>query len=196
MAQSKHPFLDNSNQGPEESDLYTCVHCGFCLQACPTYLETGLETESPRGRIALMKAVHEERIPITPNVIRHWDMCIQCRACEIACPSGVPYGRLIEATMVQVQPYRNQKIVNRFIYNLSLKKILINQGMLTVLFSCLKFYQKSGIQKIVRWLRILKMLPGSVSELEASLPQIPNKFFNASDGVQKAQLNTRAKVSL
>ena len=196
MAQSKHPFLDNSHQGPEESDLYTCVHCGFCLQACPTYLETGLETESPRGRIALMKAVHEERIPITPNVIRHWDMCIQCRACEIACPSGVPYGRLIEATMVQVQPYRNQKIVNRFIYNLSLKKILINQGMLTVLFSFLKFYQKAGIQKIVRWLRILKMLPGSVSELEASLPQIPNKFFNASDGVQKAQLNTRAKVSL
>ena len=196
MAQSKHPFLDNSNQGPEESDLYTCVHCGFCLQACPTYLETGLETESPRGRIALMKAVHEERIPITPNVIRHWDMCIQCRACEIACPSGVPYGRLIEATMVQVQPHRNQKIVNRFIYNLSLKKILINQGILTVLFSCLKFYQKSGIQKIVRWLRILKMLPGNVSELEASLPQIPNKFFNASDGVQKAQLNTRAKVSL
>lgn len=196
MAHLNSPLVDNQNQGPEESDLYSCVHCGFCLQACPTYLETGLETESPRGRIALMKAVHEERISITPNVIRHWDMCIQCRACEIACPSGVPYGRLIEATMVQVQPHRNQKILKRIIYNLSLKKILINQRMLTVLFSFLKFYQKSGIQKVLRWLRILKMLPGNISELEASLPQIPNKFFTANHEVQKAQTEKRAKVSL
>ena len=196
MAHLNSPLVDNQNQGPEESDLYSCVHCGFCLQACPTYLETGLETESPRGRIALMQAVHEERISITPNVISHWDMCIQCRACEIACPSGVPYGRLIAATMVQVQPHRNPKILKRILYNLSLKKILIKQRMLTVLFSFLKFYQKSGIQKVLRWLRILKMLPGNISELEASLPQIPNKFFTANHEVQKAQTEKRAKVSL
>ena len=82
---------------PDESELYKCVHCGFCLQACPTYVETGLEAESPRGRIALMKAVNEGRIEMTESVVSHWDLCIQCRACEIACPSGVPYGRLIEA---------------------------------------------------------------------------------------------------
>ena len=88
---------------PDEDELYRCVHCGFCLQACPTYIDTGLETESPRGRIALMKAVNEGRIGITPGVVRHWDMCIQCRACEVACPSGVNYGRLIESTMSQVE---------------------------------------------------------------------------------------------
>mgnify|MGYP001389929319 CR=1 FL=1 len=87
---------------PQEEDLYKCVHCGFCLQVCPTYVETGLETESPRGRIALMKAVNEGRIGITENVSRHWDLCIQCRACEAVCPSGVPYGKLIESSMAQV----------------------------------------------------------------------------------------------
>ena len=72
----------------DEDELYKCVHCGFCLQSCPTYLETGLETESPRGRIALMKAVNESRIEIDHSVIGHWDLCIQCRACEVACPQG------------------------------------------------------------------------------------------------------------
>lgn len=98
--------LFSGADAPDESELYKCVHCGFCLQACPTYVETGLEAESPRGRIALMKAVNEGRIGMTDSVIAHWDLCIQCRACEVACPSGVPYGSLIEATMQQVENHR------------------------------------------------------------------------------------------
>ena len=127
---------------PEESDLYKCVHCGFCLQACPTYIETGLEAESPRGRIALMKAVNEDRIGITDTVVRHWDLCIQCRACEVACPSGVPYGSLIESTMSQIYGKRSAGLMSRFISWISLKEILPNQRRLTLLVSFLRFYQR------------------------------------------------------
>src|SRR5579872_263767 len=73
-----------------------CVHCGLCTSACPTYLETGNENDSPRGRIYLMRAVTDGRIELTETVKRHLDLCLDCRSCETACPSGVQYGRLIE----------------------------------------------------------------------------------------------------
>src|SRR5207247_4804317 len=79
-----------------EADLSKCVRCGLCLQHCPTYVETGLETESPRGRLYLIKAMAEGLIEPTVNVTGHMDMCLQCRNCEAVCPSGVPYGRIME----------------------------------------------------------------------------------------------------
>src|ERR1043166_2234133 len=94
--------------GPAEEDLARCVHCGFCLQACPTYLMTGLETESPRGRIQIARAVAEGAIAPSPNVVAHFDLCLQCRACETACPSGVPYGRIMEDTRALVQTNPNR----------------------------------------------------------------------------------------
>ena len=87
---------------PAEADMYRCVHCGLCLSACPTYVVLGLETESPRGRIALMKAVNEDRMPINDRVVSHWEMCLQCRACEAVCPSGVPFGRMMESTRAEM----------------------------------------------------------------------------------------------
>ena len=92
--------------------MYKCVHCGFCLNACPTYLETGLEAESPRGRIALMKGVNEGRLDIGLQVISHWELCVQCRACEVACPSNVPFGRMMEGARVEL--------------NLTVKRLMTN----------------------------------------------------------------------
>ncbi|WP_437204908.1 (Fe-S)-binding protein [Planctomicrobium sp. SH664] len=80
-----------------------CVHCGLCTSACPTYLETGDENNSPRGRIYLMRAVTEGRIELTPSVSRHLDLCLDCRSCETACPSGVQYGRLIEPFRIDMR---------------------------------------------------------------------------------------------
>jgi glycolate dehydrogenase iron-sulfur subunit len=81
----------------EMEKLLTCVHCGLCQSACPTYLELGTEADSPRGRIHLMRGLEEGRLAPSPEVVRHLDLCLGCRACETACPSGVPYGALIEA---------------------------------------------------------------------------------------------------
>ena len=181
---------------PQESELYKCVHCGFCLQACPTYVETGLEAESPRGRIALMKAVNEGRIGITDSVMRHWDLCIQCRACEVACPSGVPYGNLIEATMQQVADRRSPGYVNGKIATLALNKLLPNQTLLSMVIGGMRMYQRFGVQKVMRKCGLLKLLPGNMGELEDSMPTLPNEVFKASGQVYRARGEVKAKVAL
>ena len=168
---------------PAEEDLYKCVHCGFCLQACPTYIQTGLETESPRGRIAMMKAVNEGRFGITPTVIGHWDLCIQCRACEVACPSGVPYGRLIEAAMAQVERRRDLGLMARAVSKLLLRGVLPHQGRLRLLVSGLRLYQRSGAQALVRKTRLLRVLSQSLAELEGSAPRLSGPYFKADGRV-------------
>ncbi len=86
--------------GLDEEDLVACVACGLCLPHCPTFVVTGQETESPRGRIALMRAVQDEDAPLTGDVVRSMETCVQCRGCETACPSAVPFGHLMEGTRV------------------------------------------------------------------------------------------------
>ena len=191
-----HPYCFPARTRPTSPNLYKCVHCGFCLQVCPTYIETGLETESPRGRLALMKAVNEGRIGITDTVIRHWDLCIQCRACEVACPSGVPYGNLIEATMAQVANRRKQNFVQKSAADLSLKHVVPHQGRLEALMSLTKLYQKSGLQSLVRKSGVLGAIAPSMAALESSMPDVSDSYFKAKGQTILAMGERRVRVAI
>ncbi len=196
MAYTEPKARFNLFSGPDEAALYKCVHCGFCHQVCPTYVETGLETESPRGRIALMKAVNEGRIEINSTVIRHWDLCIQCRACEAACPSGVPYGSLIEATMAQVERKRKTGLIPKVVTGITLNHLLTRQERLSLLVSGMRLYQKSGLPKFLDKTGLLKHVSPQLAELQSSLPSIPATSFKARGQIVPARGDRKARVAL
>jgi Fe-S oxidoreductase len=147
----------------------------------------GLETESPRGRIALMKAVNEGRLGITNRVVSHWEMCLQCRACEAACPSGVPYGRIMEKTRAQVVAHGKQSGQLKKVSRLFLRAVLPHPARLLWGARLLQFYQRSGLQKLVRGCRGLGLLPGHIEDLEAQLPVLEGPFFGPTARIYRAQ---------
>lgn len=156
---------------PVESDLYRCVHCGLCLPVCPTYEETKLETASPRGRLALMKAVNEGRVGLTPRVQEHLELCVQCRACEAACPSGVPFGRIMEATRAQNEERKQPSLRAHLARTLAFRIILPHPALIRVAATGLKLYQRLGIQWLLRRTRILALVP-ALRRMDEQLPSM------------------------
>jgi glycolate oxidase iron-sulfur subunit len=160
------------DHNPPAAELYKkCVHCGFCLPTCPTYALWGEEMDSPRGRIHLMKLAAEGNANLTDSFVQHFDRCLGCMACMTACPSGVRYDRLIEATRAQLQrQYRRspgeilhrQWIFNLFPYPARLRAALLPAWA----------YQASGLRALVRGTGLLKLLPGKLRATEALLPSI------------------------
>src|SRR3990170_1842150 len=161
---------------PRAEDLSRCVHCGFCLNFCPTYRALGLETESPRGRIHLIRALSDGRIEPTGHVLQHLDLCLQCRACETACPSGVPFGRIMEGARAQVVSKGRAPLAWR-LRLFVLRRLLPHPRRLRLLAWLLRLYQRSGLQAALRATRLLRLL--RLDEAEALLPRLAPRPFKA-----------------
>jgi glycolate oxidase iron-sulfur subunit len=149
-------------------DLARCVHCGLCLNACPTYMVTGLEAESPRGRIYLARAIEEERIELTSAVQSHWDLCLQCRACEAVCPSGVQYGRIMEHARAQVAANPPSGRLGRRIRRLVLRGVIARPRVLAAAVAPARWYAGSAFRGALR--PLAKRL-GRFGAMEAQLPR-------------------------
>ncbi len=163
------------SEGPAQEDLDKCVHCGLCLNACPTYRDLGVEMDSPRGRVYQMNAV-AAGAPITAAYIQHMELCLACRGCETACPSGVPYGRMIEAARNQIEVARGRR--SSFLHRLKRLafRAIQSRTALQIAGAALYVYQASGLQWLVRATGILKPL-GKLANLEALTPPAEVPFF-------------------
>jgi glycolate oxidase iron-sulfur subunit len=173
-------IIPEEHHGPAQEDLDKCVHCGLCLNACPTYRELGLEMDSPRGRIYQMNQV-AGGAPISPAYVEHLDLCLACRGCETACPSGVPYGRLIEAARAQIRQQERPSRLARVVKKIIFEKLLPSRSALQMAGAVLFAYQTSGLQRLVRATGILKML-GRLANIEALSPSAEVPFFYSKIG--------------
>jgi glycolate oxidase iron-sulfur subunit len=156
------------------------VHCGLCLNACPTYRELGLEMDSPRGRVYQMVQV-ANGAPITPSYTEHIDLCLACRGCESACPSGVPYGRMVEDARAQIEAQRPRGWLaagaRRFVFD----HLLQSRALMTTAGAALYLYQASGLKALVRGMASMGML-GRLGDLAQLAPSVEAPFFFSQVG--------------
>lgn len=147
-----------------------CMHCGLCLSVCPTYALTGLERSSPRGRIRLMKSVMDGTIPVSGTFEYEMNFCLDCQACQTACPAGVQYGEMVESARAFIQ--RNKKGFN--LKRFMLRKFFSGKSGLRFASALLRVYQKSGFEKAV--LAIVKIFPVGILKRAKLLPRLSGKF--------------------
>jgi glycolate oxidase iron-sulfur subunit len=164
----------------KDDDLATCVHCGLCLDACPTFRVTGLETESPRGRIQLMTEWKRGTLPFTEEQARHIDLCLGCRTCEAVCPSGVPYGRIIEAGRAEVERIRRPS-PKRWLARTALRELVAHPRRLRTFGSMTRAAQAVGMTAISRSGR--------------QLPKLTTPFRPPQDSVAPAIGERRHRVA-
>jgi len=174
-ASSPLTVLADKAEGPRRDDLDKCVHCGLCLNACPTYRELGVEMDSPRGRIYQMAQV-ADGAPITDAYIEHISLCLACRGCETACPSGVPYGRLIESARAQLESRQKRSFLSRLFRRFIFDRFIPSRNMLQIAGAALYLYQASGMQRLFRTLGVLNVF-GNLGNLEALTPNAEVPFF-------------------
>ncbi|HMD44360.1 MAG TPA: (Fe-S)-binding protein [Candidatus Acidoferrum sp.] len=160
---------------PVYEDFARCVHCGLCLNDCPTYRLWHLEGDSPRGRIRQMVLVEQGKLQVSDTFVDHIDKCLACRACETACPSGVEYGKLVEHARVRIESEYQRPFFTRLARNFVFKKLLPFPGRIQLAANILRFYQRSGLQFLARGSGILNLL--GLAGRERLLPQIDEQDF-------------------
>jgi glycolate oxidase iron-sulfur subunit len=173
----------------EEEKLLACIHCGLCLEACPTYVITGDENDGPRGRLYLMRAVGEGRLASESRAFeRHIDRCLGCRACEQVCPAGVEYGQLLEAARGELFQSDNKQGFSYAVLSLVLKHVWLHPLRLRFAFATARLFRNSGLPRLLRKSGIVKLLPRQVqfglALLESSGPKLKT---GAGDSVGKPQ---------
>ena len=164
------PAFD-AHHPPDPALVADCVHCGFCLPACPTYVLWGRETDSPRGRIAMIKGGLENETDLTDRIARHFDTCLGCMACVTACPSGVQYDKLLAAARPQIERRLDRPVTDRLFRRL-IFSLFPYPNRLRVASLALWAYQKLGVQRLARLTRLLNLLPPRLRAMEALMPPI------------------------
>jgi glycolate oxidase iron-sulfur subunit len=171
---------DTIRAGPKQFDLDRCVHCGLCLNACPTYRELGLEMDSPRGRVYQMVQV-SNGAPITPSYEEHIGLCLACRGCESACPSGVPYGRMVEDARCQIESQAKRGLAAAWLRGFVFHKLLVSPRALTAAGAMLYVYERIGLKGLMRVLGFCR-LGGRLGEIAQLAPSADPPFFFSQVG--------------
>jgi glycolate oxidase iron-sulfur subunit len=152
----------------------SCVHCGLCLPACPTYLQTGHEAEGPRGRIQLMRGLSDGQIDPTKKVREHLDSCLNCRACETACPSGVVYHEIIEETRDRMARHDRENPPAfesyRGVLRWFVRNVVTHPTRLKISIAPIRLLQKSGVYPLLEKFRVMELLPAPLRKMEQMLP--------------------------
>lgn len=150
--------------------LTNCMRCGFCQAACPTFAETGLEAASPRGRLALMKAVVDDLMEPDQSFREQMDLCLGCRACEPVCPADVQYGHLLEQTRDALEEHEEHRWWVKGVRNVMFKRVFPFQSRMKLIGRGLKLYQKSGLRTVVRGSGLMKLFPKNMRDMEKIMP--------------------------
>ncbi len=180
-----------SGAAPFLAPALGCVHCGLCLQACPTYDVLGLETDSPRGRIYLMRALAEGRVNDVAAIRPHLDQCLDCRACESACPSGVRYGEILETARSEIERQQPRRGLIAALRRFALRHVVAHQGRLRLVFALGRLAQSLGLVQLAFWLRLVPR------HMQRLLPPIPPAAARAPlRGVFEPQGPCRGTVGL
>lgn len=181
---------------PDENKWADCVHCGLCLQACPTYQELGQEHQSPRGRVHLIKAVAEGKIGLDEMFEDPVFTCLDCRACETACPANVQVGGLIEEARGQVRHAMPLKGWRGAVQKVFLNGIFTRPRRLHALGRTLSFFQKSGLEVFARKIGLLKILPEHLQDMEKTIPEVGRPVMKTYAEVIPAEEETRGRVAM